>query len=78
MSLQSGAQVIIQLERPDRGFDCLFFSGVPIVNPVFIVIACANSPQGRTDIDAIRNQLLRELYHSWIKLKPGVKRMEFG
>jgi len=61
MALQSGAQLILQTERPDRTFDCLGFAGIPIVNPVFIVLSCADTPQARADLDNLRRELLFEL-----------------
>jgi hypothetical protein len=56
MALQSGAQLILQTERPDRTLDCLGFAGIPIVNPVFIVLSCADTPQARADLDNLRRE----------------------
>ena len=61
MALQSGAQLILQIERPDRTFDCLGFVGIPIVNPVFVALSCADTPQAQTDLDDLRRDLLSEL-----------------
>src|SRR5258708_16687181 len=61
MALQAGAQVIVQIERPDGGFDCLGFAGIPIVNPVFIAITSATTPQARNDLGDLHSELLREL-----------------
>jgi hypothetical protein len=61
MALQSGAQVILQIERPDHTFDCLGFAGIPIINPVFIALSCADTPQARADLDNLGRELLSEL-----------------
>jgi hypothetical protein len=61
MTLQSGAQLILQIERPDHTYDCLGFTGIPIVNPVFIALSCADTPQARADLDSLRRDLLSEL-----------------
>ena len=61
MALQSGAQLILQIERPDQTFDCLGFAGIPIINPVFIALSCADTPQARADLDNLRRELLSEL-----------------
>jgi hypothetical protein len=67
MALQSGAQLILQIERPDHHFDCVGFAGIPIVNPVFIALSCADTPQARADLDNLRRDLLSELTN----LSPG-------
>jgi TIR domain len=69
MALRSGAQLILQCERPDHTFECLGFAGIPIVNPVFIALACANAPQARADLDNLRQEFLSELR----MLSPGVQ-----
>jgi len=61
MALQSGAQIIIQIERADGRFDCLGFAGIPVVNPVFIALARAHTPEAATDLNDLRGELLREL-----------------
>jgi hypothetical protein len=59
--LRSGAQLIIQVERGDGRFDCLGFGGLPVVNPVFIALTSAATPQARNDLNDLRRKLLQEL-----------------
>jgi hypothetical protein len=61
MTLHAGAQIIIQIERPDHMFDCLGFTGIPVVNPVFIALASAATPQATRDLNNLRSELLQEL-----------------
>ncbi len=61
MALRSGAQLILQCERPDHSFECLGFSGIPIVNPVFIAITCVDAAQARADLVDLRDGILAEL-----------------
>jgi len=57
MALQGGAQLILQSQRPDQLFECLGFAGIPIVNPVLIALACADTPEARSDLDILRGEL---------------------
>jgi len=61
MALQSGAQLIVQSERPDHMFECLGFTDIPIVNPVFIALASAHTQQAQSDLDNLRRELLLAL-----------------
>jgi hypothetical protein len=62
MALQAGVQVIVQSERPGQEFDCLGFTGLPIVNPAFIALASAGTPQARANLDELHSELVRELH----------------
>ena len=72
MSLDSGAQVILQSESASGGMSCVGFKGLPMVNPVFIAIVHAGSPDALANADALRQELERELQ----ALDAGVRRVE--
>jgi hypothetical protein len=48
MAIGAGAQLILQTEQPDGTFECLDFTGLPLVSPVFIALSSASSPQARS------------------------------
>jgi hypothetical protein len=70
MALQAGAQLILQSERPDQMFDCLGFAGIPIVNPVFIALACADTTQAQSDLESLRREFLLELTALSVNVQP--------
>jgi hypothetical protein len=61
MNLGGGAQLVLQSERPNHSFDCLGFAGIPVVNPIFIVLTCVDTAQARGDLDFLRSELLHQL-----------------
>ena len=71
MSLQNGAQVLVQRQRPNEGVDCVAFSGLAAVNPSVIMVASAGGLQADADADALYQALLREVG----SLNPGVKQV---
>ncbi|MCG3194105.1 MAG: hypothetical protein DIJKHBIC_03362 [Thermoanaerobaculia bacterium] len=61
MPLQSGAQLILQVERPDGLFECEGFLGLPVLHPVFLALACAGTAPAQRDLQNLRQALMREL-----------------
>jgi hypothetical protein len=61
MSLDSGAQVILQSAMPGGGMSCVGFKGLPIVNPAFIALVHAGSPDAIANADTLRQELEREI-----------------
>jgi hypothetical protein len=61
MALQGGIQLILQSKRADGRFDCLGFAGIAIVNPVFMALDGADTPQAQSDLDDLRRELILEL-----------------
>ncbi len=59
--LNGEAQLIIHTQRVDGGFECLGFSGVPIVNPVFIALSSADTPQAQVNLSALRSEILARI-----------------
>jgi hypothetical protein len=55
--LSTAAQLIIQTLEGDGTFECVGFIGVPIVNPAFIAMSCANTPQARNNLRVLRAEL---------------------
>src|SRR4051794_5182848 len=70
MSLQSGAQVLVQRQWAHGGVDCVAFSGLAAVNPSVIMVASVAGQQADTDADTLYGALLRELG----SLNPAVQR----
>ena len=69
MALQGGAQLIFQCEKPDGTFECLGFTGIPVVNPVFLVFCSAGTTSARVDLASLRADFLSRLQ----ALSPGLK-----
>lgn len=69
MGLQGGAQLIFQCERSDGTFDCLGFTGVPIVNPILLVLCSAGTPQAKSNLALLNGELLARLQTLFPKLK---------
>jgi TIR domain-containing protein len=61
MSLENGAQVILQSEMPGGGMSCVGFKGLAVVTPAFIAIVHAGSPKAAANADALRQELEREI-----------------
>jgi hypothetical protein len=72
MSLDSGAQVILQSETASGGMSCVGFKGLPVISPAFIAIVHAGSPDAIANADALRQELERELQ----ALDAGVQKVE--
>ncbi len=70
MSPPQNVQVTLQLEREDGGFECAAFTGLPVVNPILIVLAHAGSPDAVANAAALREALIREIG----ELEPEVKK----
>ncbi|MBW8874012.1 MAG: toll/interleukin-1 receptor domain-containing protein [Acidobacteria bacterium] len=66
----SPVPVILQWEEEDGGFACAGFTGLPIVNPIRIVLAHGGSPDAITHAVALREELIREIE----ALAPEVKK----
>ena len=71
MSLDNGAQVILQSEMPGGGMSCVGFTGLPLVNPAFISLVHADSPEARANADVLRQELEREI----LALDPGARKV---
>jgi hypothetical protein len=69
MALQNGAQLIFQCERSDGTFECLGFAGIPVVNPILLVLCSANTSQARKDLATLRAAFLTRLQ----TLSPNLK-----
>ena len=61
MPLQAGAQLILQSQRPDHSFDCIGFLGIPVVNPVFLALASADTKIAQSDLENLQDDLVAEL-----------------
>jgi TIR domain-containing protein len=61
MSLDGGAQIILQSETPGGGMGCVGFKGLPVVHPAFIALVHAGSPEAAANAEALRQELEREL-----------------
>jgi hypothetical protein len=61
MSLDGGAQVVLQSEEPGGGTSCVGFTGLPLVNPAFIAVVHAGSPDGSASAAALRQELELEV-----------------
>ena len=72
MSLDSGAQLILQSEMPGGGMSCVGFKGLPVVNPAFIALRHAGSPEAIANAETLRQELEREIR----ALAPGVESAE--
>ncbi|HYX26860.1 MAG TPA: toll/interleukin-1 receptor domain-containing protein [Thermoanaerobaculia bacterium] len=70
MSPGEQVPVILQWEGEDGGFECAGFTGLPVVNPILIVLAHAGSPDSIANAAALREELIREL----TALAPEVKK----
>lgn len=66
----SGAQLIIHTQQPDGTFECLGFVGVPIVNPVFIALCSADTPQANANLMTLHSELLARISALAPKLRP--------
>jgi hypothetical protein len=56
--LMNGLQVIIQTEQEDGSFRCEGFTGVPIVNPCFIVLKVVGSDDSFSYVKQLREELV--------------------
>src|SRR5436309_15307723 len=70
MSPGEKVPVILQWEGEDGGFECAGFTGLPIVNPILIVLAHGGSPDAVAHAAALREELIREIE----ALAPEVKK----
>jgi hypothetical protein len=61
MSLDGGAQVILQSETTGGVTSCVGFKGLPVFHPAFIALVHAGSPQAAAHAEALRQELEREL-----------------
>ncbi|MFL6261644.1 MAG: toll/interleukin-1 receptor domain-containing protein [Thermoanaerobaculia bacterium] len=61
MSIDRGAQVILQSEKSGGGMSCVGFMGLPVVNPAFIALVSADSPEAFANTDVLRRELEREI-----------------
>lgn len=58
----TGAQLIIHSQQADGKFKCQGFTGAPIVNPVMISLACAESPDARLNLAALESDLISRVH----------------
>jgi hypothetical protein len=65
----NGAPLIVHTQKPDGTFECLGFVGVPIVNPVFVALSCADTPQARGHLATLQAELLSRIQALAPKLK---------
>jgi hypothetical protein len=62
MSLDNGAQLILQTERPDGHFDCVGFTGLHITYPAVIAFSCDDTINAHSDLTALKSALLARLH----------------
>jgi hypothetical protein len=59
--LPSGAQLVIHTQQPDGTFECLGYTDVPIVNPVFIALCAADTSEALINLQALHADLLARI-----------------
>ncbi len=57
----NGAQLVVHAQRRDGTFECLGFTGVPIVNPVFIALCSAETAHAHAYQMTLRSELLARI-----------------
>lgn len=66
----NGAQLIVHTAQSDGSFECLGFIGIPIVNPVFIALSSADTPQAHVNLMTLRSELLARISAVAPKIQP--------
>src|ERR1700730_16781124 len=61
MSLQNGAQLILQTERASGGFDCIGFTGLHITYPAVITLCAAGTLGAFAAVASLRAAFLARL-----------------
>jgi len=74
MSLDDETQLILQSETASGGTSRVGFTGLPLVHPVFIVIAHSGSADSLASAETLRQEVEREL----LAFDSGVRRVELS
>lgn len=61
MEMAAGVQPIVQTEQSDRAYECLGFTGLPIVNPVVVALHSASTPRDRANLAILQPALAAEI-----------------
>jgi TIR domain len=70
----TGAQLIIHTLQADGTFQCLGFTGAPVVNPVMIALSCAPTIAARAHLATLKADLIARTYALAPKLAPAAMR----
>lgn len=74
MSLDNGAQLILQTERPSGDFDCIGYTGLQVTYPAVIVLSRADTTIALGDLDALKTALISRLQF----LYPNLEQVEMN